>query len=101
DGIRDRNVTGVQTCALPIYICHQGGTRRQHQPTDNSKYPATKNVRSFSHTASLKHLADSPCHCSPVAGRNTDASSLQRAPNVTPWPRDTMVACDKGPFGAE
>src|SRR5699024_11378677 len=22
DGIRDRNVTGVQTCALPICICH-------------------------------------------------------------------------------
>src|SRR5699024_12337949 len=21
DGIRDRNVTGVQTCALPIYFC--------------------------------------------------------------------------------
>src|SRR5207249_9526850 len=21
DGIRDRNVTGVQTCALPIYLC--------------------------------------------------------------------------------
>src|SRR5437868_7924138 len=21
DGIRDRNVTGVQTCALPIWIC--------------------------------------------------------------------------------
>src|SRR5699024_11924792 len=21
DGIRDRNVTGVQTCALPIYVC--------------------------------------------------------------------------------
>src|SRR5699024_11713669 len=22
DGIRDRNVTGVQTCALPIFSCH-------------------------------------------------------------------------------
>src|SRR5699024_11679646 len=22
DGIRDRNVTGVQTCALPIYVLH-------------------------------------------------------------------------------
>src|SRR5437868_11231252 len=26
DGIRDRNVTGVQTCALPI--CHGGSGRR-------------------------------------------------------------------------
>src|SRR5699024_11864167 len=22
DGIRDRNVTGVQTCALPIFLCY-------------------------------------------------------------------------------
>src|SRR5437868_14975880 len=27
DGIRDRNVTGVQTCALPIF----GGGTKQHQ----------------------------------------------------------------------
>src|SRR5699024_11969950 len=30
DGIRDRNVTGVQTCALPIYgglTAHPGGDR--------------------------------------------------------------------------
>src|SRR5699024_12149468 len=26
DGIRDRNVTGVQTCALPIYVAFQGIT---------------------------------------------------------------------------
>src|SRR5699024_11401314 len=25
DGIRDRNVTGVQTCALPIFAHHRGG----------------------------------------------------------------------------
>src|SRR5699024_11464535 len=27
DGIRDRNVTGVQTCALPIYAGRGGGER--------------------------------------------------------------------------
>src|SRR5437868_10000058 len=27
DGIRDRNVTGVQTCALPIYGCGAPGDR--------------------------------------------------------------------------
>src|SRR5437868_11128297 len=27
DGIRDRNVTGVQTCALPIYFVHFGRSR--------------------------------------------------------------------------
>src|SRR5207249_9741861 len=28
DGIRDRNVTGVQTCALPIYSGYRGRYRR-------------------------------------------------------------------------
>src|SRR5699024_11635875 len=28
DGIRDRNVTGVQTCALPILIRQDGGRAR-------------------------------------------------------------------------
>src|SRR5699024_11265521 len=26
DGIRDRNVTGVQTCALPILLCPRSGS---------------------------------------------------------------------------
>src|SRR5699024_11220915 len=30
DGIRDRNVTGVQTCALPIFIA--GSTDSAHRP---------------------------------------------------------------------
>src|SRR5699024_11770006 len=30
DGIRDRNVTGVQTCALPIFPCRPG--RRTSRP---------------------------------------------------------------------
>src|SRR5207249_6977891 len=29
DGIRDRNVTGVQTCALPIYCSDYGRRRRR------------------------------------------------------------------------
>src|SRR5262249_57349558 len=31
DGIRDWSVTGVQTCALPIYVAfHRHGDERQH-----------------------------------------------------------------------
>src|SRR5699024_11503145 len=30
DGIRDRNVTGVQTCALPIYVLNYGGLDSKH-----------------------------------------------------------------------
>src|SRR5207249_9342883 len=47
DGIRDRNVTGVQTCALPI---SQGKAR---QLTDWSGF----SVDSFSATADGKQLA--------------------------------------------
>src|SRR5207249_7383347 len=32
DGIRDRNVTGVQTCALPIYAQHKGASLRGRSP---------------------------------------------------------------------
>src|SRR5699024_4568834 len=64
-------------------VSYQRGTRGQCQPTPNSNCSTTKNVRSFSHTASLTHLADSPCHCSPVAGAGNNSSPLQRAPNVT------------------
>src|SRR5207249_5938726 len=46
DGIRDRNVTGVQTCALPIYANTQAGSEfggfgglfklSQRRPSDNT-----------------------------------------------------------------
>src|SRR5699024_11510181 len=32
DGIRDRNVTGVQTCALPIWVVPGPGVRGDLQP---------------------------------------------------------------------
>src|SRR5207248_8024159 len=31
DGIRDRTVTGVQTCALPIYVLVPGHLEREHR----------------------------------------------------------------------
>src|SRR5207249_7165266 len=33
DGIRDRNVTGVQTCALPIYFINKRGLLAQERDT--------------------------------------------------------------------
>src|SRR5690606_41128422 len=32
DGIRDFHVTGVQTCALPIYLPGESEVRRVHEP---------------------------------------------------------------------
>src|SRR5699024_12561625 len=34
DGIRDRNVTGVQTCALPILTCSTTMTKATGEPHD-------------------------------------------------------------------
>src|SRR5699024_11546222 len=36
DGIRDRNVTGVQTCALPIWV--RAGIRALHAHRPHPKY---------------------------------------------------------------
>src|SRR5207249_8903345 len=47
DGIRDRNVTGVQTCALPIstlsavIISHSRLSAEETQSTDMRLYPPT------------------------------------------------------------
>src|SRR5437868_7603409 len=37
DGIRDRNVTGVQTCALPIYLPRTAGRVRAAQPAERRR----------------------------------------------------------------
>src|SRR5690606_39621631 len=41
DGIRDFHVTGVQTCALPIWFVQMGATiaLRHHERYDGSGYP--------------------------------------------------------------
>src|SRR5207249_9251414 len=41
DGIRDRNVTGVQTCALPISGTRPPGRTRTRSPTRTSSIPTS------------------------------------------------------------
>src|SRR5207249_7279515 len=41
DGIRDRNVTGVQTCALPIFTTATGSLARLRRSTASWFYPGT------------------------------------------------------------
>ena len=42
DGIRDRNVTGVQTCALPILLVSETGTHGNYPGCHISDYDANK-----------------------------------------------------------
>src|SRR5207249_7685369 len=60
DGIRGRNVTGVQTCALPIFgdhqklpNAHQQHGKRSHTlcPSSQPKSPATRFVFGLVHVA--------------------------------------------------
>src|SRR5437868_12347273 len=47
DGIRDRNVTGVQTCALPIFrVCGAEDTRPRQKQVSRVRYPPAKRARS-------------------------------------------------------
>src|SRR5699024_11809643 len=43
DGIRDRNVTGVQTCALPILLSSQTTNAHQHKtPTQGTPHQGNR-----------------------------------------------------------
>src|SRR6266704_1093652 len=58
DGIRDRNVTGVQTCALPISAhCHRFYELSRGDPGKGSSLPGGKR------RDSMKYRGDS-CNCS-------------------------------------
>src|SRR5690606_39504121 len=43
DGIRDFHVTGVQTCALPIYPCYPMMQPFGHHPHMMAQYPGMQN----------------------------------------------------------
>src|SRR5207249_9569704 len=65
DGIRDRNVTGVQTCALPIWT----------PPTARDKRDRTRAMRNASVAASIPSASASP---NSSAGRNGAAAAGAR-----------------------
>src|SRR5439155_15683158 len=52
DGIRDGHVTGVQTCALPIYKTHSPEMQRRRRfaallfPADTARWPPAAPLRS-------------------------------------------------------
>src|SRR5699024_12021918 len=47
DGIRDRNVTGVQTCALPICLCTAESGRRTGRSYGSRKTCLPSNERGY------------------------------------------------------
>src|SRR2546425_9107814 len=72
DGIRDKLVTGVQTCALPIWELQASGIefphlpeispcKKQHRPNDEDKERNENQHRSEEHTSELQSLAYLVC----------------------------------------
>src|SRR6266851_7077988 len=76
DGIRDRDVTGVQTCALPIF--HRTDRRRSAQPVGwaraHSRRPVPVRARDRSHCA--RSAAATPCRSRPIATPIAPARSV-------------------------
>src|SRR5699024_11533503 len=77
DGIRDRNVTGVQTCALPIspllpHSCDES-------PESVRDWPTTS-LPTASHTA--RSVAGASCTTCPASGRKP--SNNVRASSASP-----------------
>src|SRR5229473_4945573 len=75
DGIRDKLVTGVQTCALPIF--------HNHRRIDFAKAGATRQcynkhrwlwVPAFAGTTTLRELPRAPGRTAPVLQRRPDAA---------------------------
>src|SRR5207248_4725964 len=65
DGIRDRTVTGVQTCALPI-SSHTSTTRPAHHPTPSGAAPHRGcSPQDLPTPSSGSTLAQSPPRASP------------------------------------
>src|SRR5699024_11487485 len=61
DGIRDRNVTGVQTCALPIYDAIEAGVADIDDPALKDRIDGLMAIRSEEHTSELQSRFDLVC----------------------------------------
>src|SRR2546430_13508866 len=64
DGIRDLTVTGVQTCALPIYGPGQvviERPRKSHAVVVHVELPGSHEVRSEEHTSELQSQSNLVC----------------------------------------
>src|SRR5207253_5571487 len=51
DGIRDGHVTGVQTCALPIYLERHRGRRARHERAEIEGLTQLRYTRALGRTA--------------------------------------------------
>src|SRR5207249_5171860 len=60
DGIRDRNVTGVQTCALPIYLLDAESGEMRHGDRGAQGAPPTGS-RSLARASHQYHASWSAC----------------------------------------
>src|SRR5207249_8909458 len=74
DGIRDRNVTGVQTCALPIFTA--GGPENQSSGNRPANQPSNVALFCFSVMQALHHYSRADCKIARIerSSRRDDAA---------------------------
>src|SRR2546430_10421069 len=94
DGIRDLTVTGVQTCALPIWRCHSWRRAGRTTMALESRYrimpglpitgqkPALRPLRSEEHTSELQSQSNLVCRLLLEKKKKKDKQILQRGKHL-------------------
>src|SRR5699024_7613982 len=88
DGIRDRNVTGVQTCALPIFWLFCMEIPVQQIGGDFAYFTLVRTIFFGSYTANQPHLFHKPLH----------GLVVQKNPFVAKCDSDSSVAVSASVF---
>src|SRR5687767_15949603 len=78
DGIRDKLVTGVQTCALPISECHESNAMPDHEPQSSSGRDESAGPGKFSRRVFLSHLGTTGLVAGSMSLSRTYARSEER-----------------------
>src|SRR5207237_5604117 len=83
DGIRESSVTGVQTCALPIYIA-------QAQEDEDREHQKAKATWTFTPSSSWRSRSSSSCAC---AMSSDSAPETSGRPMIAPRAKIGRASC--------
>src|SRR5690606_40074671 len=84
DGIRDFHVTGVQTCALPIFMCpHRAGNLSgSHEPLSQSQSPS-RSLQTHHTLTSIVQKATAIPPCKPSSQQQIGRASCRERVKIS------------------